>query len=320
MRILITGGGGFIGQKLARKLAETGELNGNKISEIILADIVEPGPIDGAVKITYVATDISNAAAVSALFTDGLDVIYHLAAVVSGAAEADFDLGMRVNLGGTMNILKAAADLGTNPMVIYASSCAVHGGEAPDPVLDGIELNPQTSYGTQKAIGELLLQDYSRKGYLDGRGLRLPTVSIRPGKANAAASSFMSSIFRDTLEGKSSNCPVGKEFPVWHTAPRTIITNLIHAASVPAEALGFNRNMNLPGRTDTIGKMIAAMSEVAGPEAEARITWDTDPVIEKIVLGWRANFRPEKALALGFVADASFADSVRFFLEDDIAE
>lgn len=322
MRILITGGGGFIGQKLARKLAETGELNNSKISEIILADIVEPGPIESSTKITYVAADIANVQSVSELFANGIDVVYHLAAVVSGAAEADFDLGMRVNLGGTMNILSSAAAAGKAsgklPLVIYASSCAVHGGEAPDPVVDGIELNPQTSYGTQKAIGELLLQDYSRKGFLDGRGLRLPTVSIRPGKANAAASSFMSSIFRDTLQGNSSNCPVGRDLPVWHTAPRTIITNLIHAAGISADALGYNRNMNLPGRTDTIGEMIAAMTEVAGPEAEGRITWDEDPLVEKIVLGWRANFVPKKALALGFVADKSFADSVRFFLADDI--
>lgn len=323
MHILITGGAGFIGQKLARKLAETGTLNNQKIDKMTLADIVEPAKIEAGFEIVYRVADLSKEADVEKLFADKPDTIYHLAAVVSGAAEADFDLGMRVNLGGTMNVLKCAAAqkeaTGKLPMVLYASSCAVHGGDAPDPVVDGIELNPQTSYGAQKAMGELLLNDYSRKGYLDGRGFRLPTVSIRPGKANAAASSFMSSIFRDTLQGDQSNCPVARDFPVWHTAPRTIIANLIHAASVPAQDFGYNRNINLPGRTDTIGVMIDAMTQVAGPEAESRITWNSDPVIEAIVVGWRAYFEPKKALELGFKGDESFADSVQFFLEDDIA-
>jgi len=223
MRVLITGGGGFIGQKLAKKLSETGVINGFGISELTLVDINEPAPFPSAVSVQRITADISDMAEVNSVFASNPDVIYHLAAVVSGAAEADFDLGMRANMGGTMNILDAArssgARTGKSPMVIYASSVAVHGGNAPELIGDGDLLNPQTSYGTQKAIGELLLQDYSRKGFVDGRGLRLPTVTIRPGKANAAASSFMSSVFRDTLQGDSANCPVGKDFPVWHTAP-----------------------------------------------------------------------------------------------------
>ena len=323
MKILITGGGGFIGQKLAKKLCETGTLTQQKITEITLADVQEPAALKASIPVRRIVSDISSASDVDALFAEKPDVIYHLAAIVSGAAEADFDLGMRINLGGTMNVLDAARKLGesqgTQPMVIFASSVAVHGGEAPDTVVDGVELNPQTSYGTQKSIGELLLQDYSRKGFIDGRGLRLPTVSIRPGKANAAASSFMSSIFRDTLQGDSSNCPVGRDFPVWHTAPRTVVENLIHAANIPAADFGYNRNLNLPGRTDTIGEMIDAMTAVAGPEAESRITWETDDVIEQIVMGWRSHFAPEKGLSLGFKADTSSEDSVRYFLEDDIA-
>ncbi len=274
--------------------------------------------MDASFSVECVAADIGDAVAVNQLFSDAPDVIYHLAAVVSGAAEADFDLGMRVNLAGTMNVLEAARTAGNLPIVIFASSVAAHGGEAPDVVPDGVELNPQSSYGTQKAIGEKLLQDYSRKGFVDGRGVRLPTVTIRPGVANAAASSFMSSIFRDTMQGKSANCPVSKGFKVWHSAPRTIVANLLLAAEVRAEAFGFNRCINLPGRTDTIGEMIAAMTYVSGPAAEARITWQSDPIVEAVVSGWRSEFTPTKALGMGFIADNSFEDTVRWFLEDDI--
>ncbi len=323
MRILITGGGGFIGQKLARRFGETGSVGGRKISGITLGDIQQPREFTAPFPINRVVGDISREADVAALMADQPDIIYHLAAVVSGAAEADLDLGMRINLDGTLNILNAARRQGQTtgraPMVIFASSVAVHGGEAPHEVIDGIELNPQSSYGTQKAVGELLLQDYSRRGLIDGRGLRLPTVTIRPGKPNAAASSFMSSIFRDTLQGDTSNCPVSRDFAVWHTSPRTVVENLIHAATVPADVFGYNRNINLPGRTDTIGEMIAAMTDVAGPDAAARITWESDRTIEKIVTGWRGYFAPQKALALGFQADASFCDSVRNFLKNDIA-
>lgn len=317
MRILITGGGGFVGQKLAQKLATLGQLRGQEISGMTLVDLDVPVAPEAPFPVQALAADISDPASVTAFSEGGHDVIYHLAAVVSGAAEADFDLGMRVNLAGTMNILQAARAEGTCPVVVYASSVAVHGGEEPDTVPDGVELNPQTSYGTQKAMGELLLNDMSRRNFLDGRGLRLPTVSIRPGKANAAASSFMSGIFREPLQGEPSNCPVGRDFAVWHTAPRTVVENLVHAAQLDSAAFGYNRCLNLPGRTDTIGEMIDAMTRVAGPEAESRITWNPDPVIEKIVMGWRNHFRPEKGLALGFKADESFEDSVRWFLEDD---
>lgn len=322
MQILITGGGGFIGQKLAKCLCDVGMINQQVITGITLADIQKPPLFQTDIPVKNVVADISVVAEMDTLFADKPDIIYHLAAVVSGAAEADLDLGMRVNLGGTINILEAGREQGTTlgraPMVIYASSVAVHGGEAPETVIDGTELNPQTSYGTQKAMGELLLQDYSRKGLVDGRGLRLPTVTIRPGKPNAAASSFMSSIFRDTMQGDTTNCPVSRDFTVWHTSPRTIVENLIHATTIPAEDFGFNRNINLPGRTDTIGEMIDAMTAVAGPEAENLITWEPDCIIENIVMGWRGHFAPDKGLALGFTADTSFEDSVRYFLANDI--
>jgi nucleoside-diphosphate-sugar epimerase len=317
MHILVTGGGGFIGQKLARRLVQDGSLRGNPVASVTLVDLAAPAPVAGPIPVHSLACDISDPAALGAVMTRPYDVIFHLAAVVSGAAEADFDLGLRVNLLGTLNLFQAARAAGNAPVLVYASSAAVHGGEEPQVITDGVELNPQTSYGTQKAIGELLLTDMSRRGFLDGRGLRLPTVTIRPGKPNAAASSFISSIFREPLQGGTANCPVPPEFEVWHTAPRTVVANLIHAANLDGAALGFNRCLNLPGRTDTIGGMIAAMRRVAGPVPETRITWQPDPVIERIVRGWRARMLPEKAIRLGFTADSSFDDTIRWFSEDD---
>ncbi len=320
--VLITGGAGFLGQKLALKLASIGEVAGQAIQSMTLVDVVLPEPVDAPFKTRAEVLDISDPQGVQRLFKDTFDTIYHLAAVVSGQAEAEFDLGLQVNLFGTLNMLQAArmqdARIGRPAKFIYASSMAVHGGEVPDPVPEGAELNPQTSYGTQKAMGELLVQDMSRRGIIDGRGLRLPTVSIRPGKANAAASSFMSSIFRDTLQGESANCPLERDYKVWHTAPRTITDNLIHAASIPGEAFGMNRNINLPGRSDTIGEMIEAMTRVAGPEAEKRITWVPDETVANIATGWRGAIGHDKALRLGFKADRSFEDTVKWFLEDDI--
>lgn len=322
MEILITGGGGFLGQKVAKSLAEAGELNGAAITGMTLADVMEPQSIDAPFEVLCQKADITNKDAVSAMFARKPDVIFHLAAIVSGQAELEFDFGLQVNLMGTWNILAEArcqAEATDKlPIVVYSSSVAVHGGEEPQVITDGLELNPQTSYGAQKAMGELLINDFTRKGFLDGRGLRLPTVSIRPGKANAAASSFMSSIFRDTMQGNASNCPSSRDYPIWYTAPRTVTYNIIHAATVPAADWGYNRCINLPGRSDTVGDMVAAMTRVFGPEAENRITWEPDPAIETIIMGWRGVFEVEKGDRLGFKRDASFEDNVRWFLEDDI--
>lgn len=320
MRVLITGGGGFLGQKLARALGQSGRLRGQVITALTLADIAAPACPDLPFPVTGVACNVAQAGDVQSLLAQPFDVIFHLAAIVSGQAEADFDLGLQVNLFGTLHLLQAARAAGNCPVVVYASSIAAHGGEEPEVIVDGVELNPQTSYGTQKVMGELLLNDMSRRGMVDGRGLRLPTVSIRPGRANAAASSFMSSIFRDTMQGDTSNCPVAKDYPIYHTAPRTVIANLIHAANLNGAAFGTNRCINLPGRSDTVAEMIAAMTLVAGPEPARRITWNPDPTIQAIVKGWRGHVRPEKAQRLGFATDASFADTVRWFLADDIAK
>ncbi|GAB5374099.1 MAG: SDR family oxidoreductase [Acuticoccus sp.] len=318
MRVLIIGGGGFVGQKIAKSLARTGSLRGAAIAELALADLAEPAAIEAPFKVSYHTADISERGDVDKIFAVKPDVIFHLAAIVSAQAEAEFDLGMRVNLLGSVNVFEAARALGTNPVVVFSSSCAVYGGEIPEKIVDHTLLNPQSSYGTQKAVAEMLLTDYSRKGFLDGRGPRLPTVTIRPGKPNQAASSFMSSIFREPLQGESANCPVGTDYALWYGSPRVVVENLIRCAELDAEALGENRCFALPGKVATIGEMIEAMRAVAGDEPVSRITFEPDPRIYDIVMGWRPYIDPQKALALGLVPDTSFEDAVRYFLEDDI--
>ncbi|MEO1493807.1 MAG: D-erythronate dehydrogenase [Pseudomonadota bacterium] len=317
MKVTIIGGGGFLGQKLAKALVAKGALSGTGITAMTLADVVAPQPIEAGFPVETVQMDITDRSAVDRVVV-GADVIYHLAAIVSAQAEAEFDLGLEINLIGSLNVFQAARALGTCPVLVYTSSCAVYGGEVPDPIRDGVELNPQTSYGAQKAAAELILTDMSRKGFVDGRGLRLPTITVRPGKPNKASTGFMSSIFREPLQGQPSNCPVGRDFPIWHCSPRTMVRNLVHAAEIPAADWGQNRCLATPGNTSTIGEMIDAMTRVAGPEAETRITWEKDEWIEGIVRQFTSAVIPEKALRLGFTKDDSFEDSIRYFLEDDI--
>lgn len=319
MRAIIIGGGGMIGQKLAAALAARGRLCGREIDRLALADVNPPAAVEAPFEVSRHTLDITDRAAIDALFAEGADVIYHLAAIVSGQAEAEFDLGMQINLRGSLNVFEAARGMGTCPVLVFTSSIAVYGGAVPAPIEDWTMLNPQTSYGTQKAAGELLLNDYSRRGFIDGRGPRLPTISIRPGKPNKAASGFMSSIFREPLQGQESVCPVGPDYEHYYLSPRRCVENLIHAAEIDAVALGQNRCFVLPGRTYRLGDMVEAMRRVAGDAAADLIRWEPDPQLQKIVLGWKAYFRPEKALSLGFVADESFEDNIRFFCEDDLS-
>ncbi|MEO1102367.1 MAG: D-erythronate dehydrogenase [Pseudomonadota bacterium] len=318
MRVLIIGGGGFIGQKIARSLAKRGTLRGTAITHLALADVVDPATVEAPFTVSTHTADIGERAEVDALFADKPDVIFHLAAIVSAQAEAEFDLGMRVNLDGSMHVFEAARAMGTNPVVVFASSCAVYGGEIPEQIEDWTGLNPQSSYGTQKAIAELLLNDYSRRGFLDGRGPRLPTVTIRPGKPNQAASSFMSSIFREPLQGDEAVCPVGTDYALWYASPRVVVENMIRCAEIDAAAFGENRCFALPGKVATIGEMIEAMRKVAGDEPVSRIKFEKDQRIYDIVTGWRPHINPQKAMKLGLTHDASFEDNVGYFLEDDI--
>lgn len=318
MNILIIGGGGVVGQKLARALAARGTLRGQQIARITLADINDPEGIEGApMPVDCLTCNIADPASVAQCVTADVDVIYLLAAIVSAHAEEDFDAGMSINLMGTLNVLNRARELGTKPVLVFTSSIAVYGGEVPDPIIDHSFLNPQTSYGAQKAMGELLVNDFSRKGFVDGRGFRLPTISVRPGKPNRAASSFMSSILREPLNGQEAICPVEEDFPHYYLSPRKCVENLIKGAEIEEADLGQNRCMMMPGRMWTIRQLIDAMTAVAGPEPAKLIRWEAQPEIQRIVKGWRFDLRPEKALALGLTADDSFEDNVRYYIEDD---
>jgi len=317
MNILIIGGGGVVGQKLAAKLADNGTLRGQPISKLTLADINDPASVAASFPVETTTCNIADADSVAQVVTADTDVIYLLAAIVSAHAEEDFDAGWQINMMGTMHVLERARALGTKPVVVFTSSIAVFGGEVPDPIIDHTFLNPQTSYGAQKAVGELLINDYSRKGFIDGRGFRLPTISVRPGKPNRAASSFMSSILREPLNGQSANCPVDDDFLHYYLSPRKCVENLIKGAEIPEDDLGQNRCMMMPGRMWSVRELIDAMTAVAGPEPAKLITWDAQPDIQAIVKGWRFDLRPEKAIKLGLEADGSFEDNIRYYLEDD---
>lgn len=318
MKVIILGAAGFLGRKLTTALIDAGQVDGKAITALTLADVVAPDAPEAAFPVETSTIDIADKAQVSALIGKGADLIYHLAAIVSGEAELDFEKGLNINLFGTLHVLEAARALGTCPRVVYTSSCAVYGGEIPTPIEDWTHLNPQTSYGAQKAMGEFLVTDYSRKGFIDGRGLRLPTITVRAGKANKAASSFMSSVFREPLQGDPAICPVEPDLGIWWLSPRRCIDNLVHAAEIPAEDWGMNRCLCLPGQSSTIGEMIEAMRRVAGDAPVDLIEWRKDPFIEKIATGWPVFVNTQKALRLGFKRDDSFEDNIRYFLEDDI--
>lgn len=318
MNIIIIGGGGFLGQKLARELARRGSLRGQRIASLTLADIAEPAAVDAPFPVRGVAADITDRAAVDGLIAGDTDAIFLLAAVVSSHAEAEFETGMNVNLHGVINVLERCRALPRPPVLVFTSSLAVFGGEVPDPIEDWTGLNPQTSYGTQKAIGELLVNDYSRRGFIDGRGFRLPTISVRPGRPNRAASSFMSSIIREPLNGEEAICPVEPDFRHYYLSPRRCVENLIRGAEIDAAELGQNRCMSMPGQTLSIRQMIEAMTNVAGPEPAERIRFEDQPDIREIVSGWRFAYNPNKALRLGLIADDGFEENVRFYMEDDM--
>jgi nucleoside-diphosphate-sugar epimerase len=319
VRILVLGAAGMIGRKLAERLAREGALAGEPVTELTLVDVVEPAPppTPGVPVETGVA-DVSDSGAARELAAGGHDVVFHLAAVLSGEAESDFEKGYRVNLDGTRFLLDALREAEHRPRLVFASSIGAFGAPYPDAIGDDFHLTPLTSYGTQKAIGELLLSDYSRRGFVDGRGIRLPTICVRPGAPNRAASGFFSSIVREPLNGEEAVLPVPDDVRHWFASPRSAVGFLVHAAALDADALGDRRCLTMPGVSATVAEQIAALRSVAGDEAVSRIRREPDETIMRIVAGWPGAFDTRRALALGFRAESDFEEIVRIHVEDEL--
>ncbi len=312
MKIVITGGGGFLGSRLARALLARGELGGKKISRITLFDTAFPMGSAADPRVEMVKGDVAEIN-----LGPDTDAVFHLAAVVSGAAEADFDLGMRANLEGTRRVLEQTRRCARPPRLVFSSSVAAFGGELPPVLDDSTTPTPQTSYGTQKVLGEYLIADYSRKGYVDGRSLRLPTIVVRAGRPNAAASSFASGIIREPLNGEVSECPVAPDTGVWLLSPRRVVEAMIHAHELPAAAWGAGRVVNLPGITASVAEMIEALKRVAGAKTAARVQFKPEARIQAIVKTWPVRFRTPRSLAMGFRADDSVEAVIRDYIEDE---
>ena len=315
MKIVITGGSGFLGQRVARELLSSGQLNdaaGNpqSIRELVLMDIAVPADSFPNPNVRYAIGDVASPKFIAETLSDDTDGIFHLAAVVSGAAEADFDLGMRVNIDGTRSLLEACRHQQKPARFLFASSVAVFGAPLPEVVTDATMPAPQSSYGIQKLIGELLVSEYSRKGFIDGRTVRLPTVSIRPGKPNAAASSFASGILREPLNGVDAICPVEPETELWLISPRLAVECLVHGFEVPSEKLGSIRSLSLPGITVSVKEMVASLERVAGSAAVQRIQWRPDEQVKTIVKSWPARFDTSRADHLGFPRDQGGFDRI----------
>ncbi|MBL0166869.1 MAG: SDR family oxidoreductase [Propionivibrio sp.] len=322
MKVLITGAAGFLGRRLANKLLRLGKLrNAAGVEEImarlVLLDIV---PVEGFSdpRVSVVSGDLADPQVLNRVVDAETASIFHLAAVVSSQAEADFDLGMRVNLDAARLLFETCRRLGHCPRVVFTSSVAVYGGDLPEVVQDDTALNPKSSYGIQKAIGELLLSDYSRRGFIDGRCLRLPTISVRPGKPNKAASSFASGIIREPLNNEETVCPVTADTRLWLLSPRQAVDSLVFGHELVAEAFALNRVLNLPGVSVTVGEMVETLGRISGQAAVSKIRWESDPVVQRIIGSWPGSWDMTRALALGFKGDRDFDSIVQAYIADDL--
>jgi nucleoside-diphosphate-sugar epimerase len=322
LHILVLGAAGMVGRKLTERLLHDRRLGKRDITRMTLQDVVTPAtPAKPGIPVDTVTCDFAVAGVAEKLVADRPDVIFHLAAIVSGEAELDFDKGYRINLDGTRMLFDAVRLAGGSykPRVVFTSSIAVFGAPFPEAIGDEFFNTPLLSYGTQKAIGELLLADYSRRGFMDGVGIRLPTICIRPGLPNKAASGFFSGILREPLAGKEAVLPVSEEVRHWHASPRSAVGFLIHAANMDTAAVGARRNFTMPGLSATVGEQIAALKRVAGEKVAARIKREPDPFIMGIVEGWPRNFDPKRALQFGFTtAEKTFDDIIRIHIEDEL--
>jgi D-erythronate 2-dehydrogenase len=321
LHILVLGAAGMVGRKLTERLLRDGRLGKRDITRMTLQDVVAPAkPANAGFPVDTVTCDFAVPGAAEKLVADRPEVIFHLAAIVSGEAELDFDKGYRINLDGTRMLFDAVrlAGGGYKPRVVFTSSIAVFGAPFPQAIGDEFFSTPLLSYGTQKAIGELLLADYSRRGFMDGVGIRLPTICIRPGLPNKAASGFFSGILREPLAGKEAVLPVSEDVRHWHASPRSAVGFLIHAATMDTATVA-RRNLTMPGLSATVGEQIAALRRVAGDKVAGRIKREPDAFIMGIVEGWPRNFDPKRALQLGFTtAEKSFDDIIRIHIEDEL--
>lgn len=320
MHILVTGAAGMLGRKLAARLARGGELGGQEITRMTLADLTPPEPPEHfGGTVTQLVADMARPGTGARLVEDQPDVIFHLAAIVSGEAEADFDKGYAINLDGTRELFDAIRNVENYcPRMVFASSIAVVGAPLPFPIPDEYHATPLTSYGTQKAICELLLADYTRRGIFDGIGLRFPTICIRPGAPNKAASGFFSNILREPLVGQPAILPVPDTIRHWHCSPRSAVGFMIRAATMDLRLLGPRRNLSMPGVSATVADQIEALRRVAGDKAVALIERRPDPLITAICEGWAPGFDARRARDLGFVAEDDFEQIIRAHIEDEL--
>jgi D-erythronate 2-dehydrogenase len=322
MKILITGGAGFIGKRLASQLLQVKSfafrgMEPQTIDKVILFDNVEGENVPQDERVESITGDINDAGVIGKI-TQNVDLVWHLAAVVSAAAEADFDLGMNVNLDGLLVLLNTLRDLKSRPRLVFASSFAVFGGNMPDVVTDFTAVTPQSSYGTQKAIGELLVADYSRRGFIDGRIVRLPTITVRPGKPNKAASSFASSIIREPLAGKPVACPVRGTTKVYILSPRRAVESMLLAMQLSEATISSGRTIPLPGITVSVDEMVATLERIGGIQAKKLIAWEPDSEIQRIVDSWPACVDAARARELGFKADSDFEEIIRSHIDDEL--
>lgn len=318
MKIVITGGAGFLGSRLTRALlATSGAARGLPRFDGILSVDLAPSPV-GDARVTSAVGDIADPAFAGRVIGADTVGVFHLAAVLSGQSEAEFDLGMRVNLDGTRALLEAARATGAAPRFVFASSVAVFGGALPAVMPETMAVMPASSYGTQKAIGELLLSDYTRRGFFDGIGLRLPTICIRPGQPNKAASGFFSNILREPIAGQEAVLPVPDDVRHYFASPRAAIGFFLHAATMDLSAVGPRRNLSLPGLSATVGDEIAALGRIVGEKAVKLIRREPDPTIIRIVSGWATDIEGRRARELGFVAESSFDEIIQAHLEDEM--
>ena len=325
MHILILGAAGMVGRKLVERLAQDGRLGRHDITRMTLHDVVAPIKPATTVSTDIVTSDFADPGTAALLLSGRPEVIFHLAAIVSGEAEADFDKGYRINLDGTRHLIDAiravgqGIDKGYKPRLVFTSSIGVFGAPFPPRIGDDFFHTPLTSYGTQKAICELLIADYTRKGFLDGIGIRLPTICVRPGQPNKAASGFFSNIMREPLAGEEAILPVLEDVRHWHASPRSATGFLLHAATMDLDVMGARRNLSMPGLSVTVGEQIAALERVAGKNVAARIRREPDPVIIGIVAGWPRDFATDRAFSLGFTtAEKTFDDIIRIHIEDEL--